>query len=208
LYYFCNSKAKLQQQQILSNPKMNFPTQGPFPFDTYDHVPNHDQKFSLTSPDLKDGDILSAPQLSGMFGVPGGKDETPALEWSGFPPETKSFVVTCYDPDAPIVSGFWHWAMFHVPASVTSLEADAGNAEGSKVPEGAIVLKNDAGFRGYLGAAAPPGHGVHRYIFVVTALATDKIPMVDENSSPALLHGMMNRAGILGRGFLTGNYGR
>merc|ERR1712146_480195 len=172
--------------------KMNFPTQGPFPFDTYDHVPNHDQKFSLISPDLKDGDILSTPQLSGMFGVLGGKDETPALEWSGFPPETKSFVVTCYDPDAPIVSGFWHGAMFHVPASVTSLEADAGNA----------------GFRGYLGAAAPPGHGQHRYIFVVTALATDKIPMVDEYSSPALLHGMMNRAGILGRGFLTGNYGR
>jgi len=182
------------------------PTKAPLPFDTYDHVPEADKKFTLSSPDLKDGDVLSPAQLSGFYSVPGGQDESPALEWSGFPSETKSFVVTCYDPDSPTVSGFWHWVMYDVPVDVTKLPANAGNLP--PVP-GGLVLRNDAGFRGYLGAAAAVGHGLHRYQFVVTAMATEKIGIpIDKDSSPALLHAMMNNAGILGRGFLTGRFGR
>ena len=189
------------------------PTKAPLPFDTYDHVPEADKKFTLSSPDLKDGANLSPAQLSGIYSVPGGQDESPALEWSGFPPETKSFVVTCYDPDAPTVSGFWHWVMCDVPVDVTKLPANAGNLPPGTVPglvgpNACLVLRNDAGFRGYLGAAAPVGHGLHRYIFVVTAMATEKIPHIDKDSSPALLHAMMKDAGILGRGFLTGRFGR
>ena len=182
------------------------PTTAPLPFDTYDHVLEADKKFTLSSPDLKDGAVLSPAQLSKIYKVPGGQDESPALEWSGFPPETKSFVVTCYDPDAPTVSGFWHWVMCDVPVAATKLPANAGREVPGAVP--GLVLRNDAGFRGYLGAAAPVGHGLHRYIFVVTAMATEKIPLIDKDSSPALLHGMMNEAGILGRGFLTGRFGR
>jgi Raf kinase inhibitor-like YbhB/YbcL family protein len=187
---------------------MNFPTVAPFPFDTYDHVINADQKFELTSPDLVEGGELAAPQQSDFGGVPGGQDVSPALEWSGFPVETKSFVVTCYDPDAPVVSGIWHWVMYDVPAHIVALMADTGNADGSNIPLGAKVLKNDAGFRGYLGAAAPPSHGQHRYIFCVTAMAVETIPDVTADTSPAWLHGRMMRAGVLGRGFLTGVFGR
>jgi phosphatidylethanolamine-binding protein (PEBP) family uncharacterized protein len=63
--------------------------------------------FTLTSTDIADGQPLSLPQVSGVMGA-GGDDLSPRLSWSGFPADTESFVVTCYDPDAPTGSGFWH----------------------------------------------------------------------------------------------------
>lgn len=88
-------------------------------------------------------------QLSKAFGVDGGEDVSPALSWSGFPDDTKSFVVTCYDPDAPTVSGFWHWIVYDIPASCTTLKTGACvGAEIKDLPDGAKVLKNDAGFAG------------------------------------------------------------
>ena len=61
--------------------------------------------------------------MSGIFGVPGGQDQSPQLEWSPGPEGTKSYVVTMYDIDAPTGSGFWHWAVHGLPASTTTLPA-------------------------------------------------------------------------------------
>ncbi len=178
----------------------------PSTLNPYDYLPEA-PKFQVTSTVLEEGATLQTPQLSKAFGVEGGEDVSPSLSWSGAPEDTKSFVVTCYDPDAPTVSGFWHWIVYDIPADISSLPTGAGNPDGSGLPEGAKMLKNDAGFAGYCGAAPPPGHGSHRYIFCVSALPLETLP-IDESTSPAVSQFQMFGAGVLARGFLTGVFGR
>src|SRR5690242_7842561 len=114
--------------------------------------------FTLESASFADGQALANPQVSGIMGA-GGEDVSPQLSWSGFPDGTKSFAVTVYDPDAPTASGFWHWAVANIPASVTELPGGAGDKDAPALPDGAVQLRNDGGFAGYVGAAPPSGHG-------------------------------------------------
>lgn len=172
------------------------------PYDFLPEVPS----FTVTSRDIEDGGTMPTPQLSGIFGA-GGTDTSPHLAWSGFPEGTRSFAVTCYDPDAPTGSGFWHWAVYGIPADVTELPTGAGSEDGAGLPAGAVQLRHDGGVRQFLGAAPPEGHGPHRYYFVVHALDTDQLEMVDENSSPALL-GFVLSGHTLARGTLMATYER
>ena len=158
------------------------------PYDALPVVPS----FEVASTDVKDGEQLPTPQLSGVFGA-GGDDRSPSLSWSGFPPETKSFAVTCYDPDAPTGSGFWHWAVADIPASVSSLASGAGDDTSSGLPRGALQLRNDAGLRGYLGAAPPPGHGRHRYYFVVHAVGVETTGLADDAPNALLGFNLFGR---------------
>ena len=151
------------------------------PYDNLPIVPS----FEVASADVSDGERLPVPQLSGIFGA-GGEDASPQLSWSGFPSATKSFVVTCFDPDAPTVSGFWHWAVVDIPCAVTSLPSGAGDEEGSSLPPGAFQLRNDAGLARYLGAAPPPGHGPHRYFFVVHAVSRESLELPTDASNALL----------------------
>lgn len=159
--------------------------------------------FSVTSTDLADGGQLAQPQLSGIFGA-GGDDASPQLEWSGFPEGTKSFAVTCYDPDAPTGSGFWHWAVADIPVSVTSLPTNAGDEQGSGIPDGAVTLANDAALARYLGSAPPAGHGAHRYFFVVHAVDVESLGL-PAGATPAFL-GFNLFFHTLARAVLVGTY--
>ncbi len=147
----------------------------------YDFLPAV-ESFTVTSNDVGDGEMLAMPQVSGIFGA-GGEDISPHLTWSGAPTQTCSYAVTCFDPDAPTGSGFWHWTVYDIPPSVTELKTNAGSADGAGLPEEAKQLKNDAGLYGYLGSAPPPGHGPHRYIFAVHALGIDALPIDDQTTA-------------------------
>lgn len=126
--------------------------------------------FTLSSNDLTDGGMLPDAQVHAKGNV------SPHLKWSGAPEGTKSYAVTCYDPDAPTGSGFWHWTVANIPADVTELPA------GGPVPAGAVEGRTDFGEPGFGGAAPPPGHGPHRYIFTVFAVDTDRLDVTRDNS--------------------------
>jgi len=106
--------------------------------------------FTVTSDSVADGEPFAAAQLSGIFGMPGGTDSSPALSWSGAPMGTRSYAVTVYDPDAPTGSGFWHWAVANIPAATASVVEGAGAQDGADLPAGAFQLPNDARMPHYL----------------------------------------------------------
>jgi Raf kinase inhibitor-like YbhB/YbcL family protein len=174
----------------------------PQPPDPYSFLPDV-ATFEVTSTDVADGGSLPTPQVSGIMGA-GGEDVSPQLAWSGAPEGTRSYALTCYDPDAPTASGFWHWAVVGLPASTTSLPADAGDPDKGLLPDGAVTLANDAGARRFIGAAPPPGHGAHRYYFVVHAVDVEDLG-VGEDATPAFL-GFNLFSHSLGRATITPTY--
>lgn len=168
--------------------------------DPYEVLPKLPE-FDLTSTDIEHGQTLPAAHRSGKMGVEGGQDLSPQLSWSGFPAETKSFAVTVLDPDAPTGSGFWHWAAFNLPASTTSLPSGAAD---HGMPQGVVQLANDAGFRGFIGAAPPSGHGVHHYHVVVHALDVEELDIPAEASPAYLGFNLFSHA--IGRARLVGTF--
>jgi Raf kinase inhibitor-like YbhB/YbcL family protein len=180
---------------------MTDPERAPIPYDFLPPVP----ALTLISDDIGDGKRLPNPHVADIMGLTG-DNQSPHLRWSGAPAETKSFAVTCFDPDAPTGSGFWHWVLFDIPATVTELPRGAGSGGMAGLPSGAVHARNDMGAPGYVGAAPPPGHGDHRYVFAAHALGVPTLGL-DANATPAYV-GFNLTFNTLARGVIVTVFGR
>jgi len=115
---------------------------------------------------------LKSPAFAAGGSIPSlytcqGKDISPPLTWSKAPEKTRSFVLICDDPDAPVMT--WvHWVYFDIPPAVTALPE--GMPKDEKPSMGGIHGRSSFGDLGY-GGPCPPW-GTHRYFFRLYALDT------------------------------------
>ncbi len=140
---------------------------------------------TLTSASFNEGDLLGTDHILSEafgFGCSGG-NLSPQLSWSGAPAGTESFALTCFDPDAPTGSGFWHWVVANIPADVTSLPLGAGDPASGLMPAGAPEVRTDFGKPGYGGPCPPQGANVHRYIFTLHAVGMKSLPVTADTSA-------------------------
>jgi Raf kinase inhibitor-like YbhB/YbcL family protein len=166
----------------------------PAPYDLLPEVGT----FSLRSEDIAEGQ-----PLDDTFAFAHG-NTSPQLSWAGFPQGTRGFVVSCFDPGAPIVSGFWHWTVVGLGPEVTSLARGAGAEGDAALPEGAFHVRNDFGTAAYGGAAPPPRDRPHRYCFVVHALDMDRLDVTA--ATPPAAVGFNLAFHTLARAILTPTY--
>lgn len=165
----------------------------PEPYSLLPTVPS----FTLTSTAFEQGDPLP-DELSARGG-----NYSPELSWSGFPPETKSFMLNCFDPDAPTPAGFWHWTVIDIPIDVTSLNRDDG-ASDDYLPEGASHVAGDSGDFVYYGPNPPKGDRPHRYIFAVHALDVPSLELDPDVTPTAVAFNALFHT--IARATITGTY--
>jgi len=162
-------------------------------------------KFTLSSTDIKQGALMQNEQVFNGFGC-SGLNKSPALAWKNPPAGTKSFALTAYDPDAPTGSGWWHWVVYNIPATVMSLPKGAGTPDGKLLPPGSLQVNTDFGGPGYGGPCPPPGDKAHRYIFTIHALKVEKIELPP--NATAAMAGFFFKQNTIGKASFTGYYGR
>jgi Raf kinase inhibitor-like YbhB/YbcL family protein len=174
--------------------------------------------FTLTSSDLIEGRLPNRFLLKG-FGC-SGENVSPQLAWSNLPAGTQSLAVQMLDLDAPTGSGFWHWAVYNIPASMTGLPQKAGN-DAALLPDTAFGGTTDwldtgaAGSNGNYGGPCPPvGDQPHRYVFTVYAIAVTDVARaagLPRSATAALYSFMLNRglgSAVLGKASFTATVGR
>ena len=162
--------------------------------------PRNSTPLTVTSTSIRDGEMIA---MQHVFSGCGGKNVSPHLAWRGAPAGTHSFAITCFDPDAPTGSGYWHWVVFNIPGSTTSVNAGAGESES---PAGGRTGYSDFGINKYAGPCPPRGDDAHRYIFTVYALDVSKLEGASEKTTGATMNFLM-RGHVLATGTITGRFG-
>jgi Raf kinase inhibitor-like YbhB/YbcL family protein len=163
--------------------------------------PRHDAHLTVTSATFQAGGVIPAKVA---FTPCGGENVSPQLSWTGVPAGTQSFCLTCFDPDAPTGSGFWHWVVANIPARVTNLDEKAAT---KGLPSGVVQGYTDYGASHWGGPCPPPGDPSHRYIFTVYALDIPAIDGAGPSMSGARLVFSM-RGHLLAKGSIEGRFGR
>jgi hypothetical protein len=161
--------------------------------------PQQGAKLKVTSDSFADGSTIG---MDFVFGGCGGKNRSPQLSWSGAPAGTRSFAITCFDPDAPTGCGYWHWLAFDIPASVAKVDVGAGT---DKSPAGGRSGATDYGISSYGGPCPPKGDGAHRYFFTVYALDVPSLGASEKtHGAPCMF---MMRGHVLASGTIVGTFG-
>lgn len=163
-------------------------------------------EFVLTSPDAHLA--VSVPEIytANVFGCHGGNN-SPALQWSGAPAGTKSFVVTLFDGDVRgTPSGWWHWVLYDVPASVDKLPMGAGAEHSSLLPPGAQQGRTDLGTDAYHGPCPDKGDPPHHYVFTIYALSVAKLDVAPDSSGSMVVSSAQDS--LLGKAVFVAHYGR
>jgi Raf kinase inhibitor-like YbhB/YbcL family protein len=162
--------------------------------------PRNNTPLSVTSTSIREGELIA---MQHVFTGCGGKNVSPQLAWRDAPAGTQSFAISCFDPDAPTGSGYWHWVVFNIPGSTTRVDAGAGESDS---PSGGRTGYNDFGINKYAGPCPPKGDEAHRYIFTVYALDVSKLEGASEKTTGATMNFLM-RGHVLATGTITGRFG-
>ena len=165
----------------------------PHPLEALPQAPT----MSLTSTDITDGAPLDPRHAAA------GENVSPQLSWSGAPEGTQGYLLSCFDPDAPTPSGYWHWTVVDLDSAVTSMEQGEGQSD-LTLPGAGFHLRSDGGEFGYEGAAPPAGDREHRYVFTIHALDVPTLELEPEDT-PTKAH-FMGLFHTLARGVITVTY--
>jgi Raf kinase inhibitor-like YbhB/YbcL family protein len=114
---------------------------------------------------------------------------SPALQWSGAPPETASFALILHDPDAAprkASADVTHWIIWNIPGTVTQL---AGGVPAGALPDGTLQGKNRRGTEAFMEPCPAVGGLQHHYTFEFYAL-DQKLTLVEGSSRDDLLKAM------------------
>jgi Raf kinase inhibitor-like YbhB/YbcL family protein len=165
--------------------------------------PSH---FVLKSPDKQLAVSVPLVYTASAFGCTGG-NTSPALQWSGAPPGTLSFVVTLFDPDERSTpSGWWHWVVYDLPKNVDSLPMGAGAEHSTLLPRETFQGRTDLGNDAYHGPCPANGDPPHRYTFTVYALNVAKLDVPADSSGAMVTSTAQDH--LLGKAVFVARYGR
>jgi Raf kinase inhibitor-like YbhB/YbcL family protein len=160
---------------------------------------------TLSSPDFQDGGILP-DQFTSKVNVAGQppKAMSPALNWTGTPAGTQSFVLIMHDLDVDVGKGTGdnlHWLAFNIPGTATALPQNVPTT--ASLPDGTIQPRNGRAY-GFSGPGAPAPI-YHHYVFEVWALDS-KLGLTDTASRDEVLKAMDGH--VLDKGMLVARFHR